>query len=188
MTSFLEPLLYKRPFKFHELFFGLIAITGLITIFGIESNNYFAILISLICTLLSVLFSLLNGFLIKKHSSFKISFYEIIFGLIAISIIILFADFKIPSLRSIKIMDWIFVFILGSICTAYAFVASTHILKSITPYTMMMSLNLEPVYGIFFSLIIFGEKEYMDIQFYVGAAIIFLGVVGNILYKFKKIS
>ncbi len=188
MTSFLEPLLYKRPFKFHELFFGLIAIIGLITIFGIESNNYFAILVSLICTLLSVLFSLLNGFLIKKHSSFKISFYEIIFGFFAISIIILFADFKIPSLRSIKIMDWIFVFILGSICTAYAFVASTHILKSVTPYTMMMSLNLEPVYGIFFSLIIFGEKEYMDIQFYVGAAIIFLGVVGNILYKFKKIS
>ena len=85
-------------------------------------------------------------------------------------------------------MDWIFVFILGSICTAYAFVASIHILKSITPYTMMMSLNLEPVYGIFFSLIIFGEKEYMGIQFYVGALIIFLGVIGNILFKFKKIS
>ena len=52
---------------------------------------------------------------------------------------------------------------------------------------MMMSLNLEPVYGILFSLIIFGEKEYMDIQFYVGAAIILLGVIGNIVFKFKKI-
>ncbi len=188
MTSFLEPLIYKRPIKIHELLFGLIAIIGLITIFGIQSNSYFAIFISLICTLLSVLFSLLNGYLIKKHSSFKISLYEIIFGFFIISIIILFSDFKIPSLRSIKIMDWIFVFILGSICTAYAFVASIHILKSITPYTMMMSLNLEPVYGIFFSLIIFGEKEYMGIQFYVGALIIFLGVIGNILFKFKKIS
>ena len=187
MTSFLEPLVYKRPFKTHELLFGFIAIIGLITIFGIQSNNYFAILVSLICTLLSVLFSLLNGFLIKEHSSFKISFYEIIFGLFIISIIIFFLDFKIPSLRSIKIMDWIFVFILGSICTAYAFVASTHILKYVTPYTMMMALNLEPVYGIIFSMIIFGEKEYMDIQFYFGAGIIFLGVIGNILFKFKKI-
>ena len=60
--------------------FGLIAIIGLITIFGIQSNNYFAILVSLICTLLSVLFSILNGFLIKNHSSFKISFYEMIIG------------------------------------------------------------------------------------------------------------
>ena len=85
-------------------------------------------------------------------------------------------------------MDWIFVFILGSICTAYAFVASIHILKSITPYTMMMSLNLEPVYGIFFSLIIFGEKEYMGIQFYIGSIVILFSVFGNILFKHKKIS
>ncbi|MFL2610819.1 MAG: hypothetical protein ACJ0P5_00990 [Flavobacteriaceae bacterium] len=49
-----------------------------------------------------------------------------------------------------------------------------------------MSLNLEPVYGILFSLIIFGEKEYMDIQFYIGAGIIFLGVIGNIVFKYKK--
>ena len=53
---------------------------------------------------------------------------------------------------------------------------------------MMMSLNLEPVYGIFFSLIILGEKEYMDSQFYIGALIILLGVIGNNIFKFKKIS
>ena len=53
---------------------------------------------------------------------------------------------------------------------------------------MMMSLNLEPIYGIFFSLIIFGEKEYMNTQFYTGALIILLGVIGNIMFKFKKIS
>ena len=81
MASFLEPLFYKRPFMIHELLFGLVAILGLSLIFGIQSDNYFAIFISLICTLLSVLFSLLNGFLIRKHSSFQISFYEIIFGL-----------------------------------------------------------------------------------------------------------
>ena len=59
MTSFLEPLFYKRPFRIHELIFGLIAVVGLFLIFGIESENYFAIFVSLICTLFSVLFSLL---------------------------------------------------------------------------------------------------------------------------------
>ena len=188
MTSFLEPIFYKRPFRIHELVFGLIAVVGLVLIFGIQYENYFAILISLICTLLSVLFSILNGYLIKNHSSFQISFYEILFGLIITSFIILFSDIQFPLLISIKFTDWIYIFILGSLCTAYAFVASTYILKFISPYTMMMSLNLEPIYGIIFSLIIFGEKEYMSIQFYVGAGIIFLGVIGNILYKFKKIS
>ena len=188
MTSFLEPIFYKRPFRIHELVFGLIAVVGLVLIFGIQYENYFAILISLICTLLSVLFSILNGYLIKNHSSFQISFYEILFGLIITSFIILLSDIQFPLLISIKFSDWIYIFILGSLCTAYAFVASTYILKFISPYTMMMSLNLEPIYGIVFSLIIFGEKEYMSIQFYVGAGIIFLGVIGNILYKYKKIS
>jgi len=188
MASFLEPLFYKRPFKIHELLFGSAAIVGLLIIFGIQSENYFAIFTSLVCTLLSVLFSLLNGYLIKKHSSLQISFYEIVFGLFVISLIIFFSDTKFPSLKSIKSSNWIYIFILGSLCTAYAFVASTYILKFITPYTMMMSLNLEPIYGIFFSLIIFGEKEYMNTQFYIGALIILLGVIGNIMFKFKKIS
>ena len=188
MTSFLEPIFYKRPFRIHELVFGLIAVVGLVLIFGIQYENYFAIIISLICTLLSVLFSILNGYLIKNHSSFQISFYEILFGLIITSFIILLSDIQFPLLISIKFSDWIYIFILGSLCTAYAFVASTYILKFISPYTMMMSLNLEPIYGIVFSLIIFGEKEYMSIQFYIGAGIIFLGVIGNILYKYKKIS
>ena len=188
MASFLEPLFYKRSFMIHELLFGLVAIIGLSVIFGIQSENYFAIFISLICTLLSVLFSLLNGYLIKKHSSFQISFYEIIFGFFIISLLIIFSDIKLPKPSSIKISNWIYIFILGSLCTAYAFVASNYILKSISPYTMMMSLNLEPVYGIFFSLIIFGEKEYMDVQFYIGAGIILLGVLGNIVFKYKKIS
>ncbi len=187
MTSFLEPLFYKRPFKIHELLFGLVAIVGLLLIFGIQSENYFAIFTSLICTLLSVLFSLLNGHLINKYSSLQISFYEIIFGLLVISLIIYFLDLKLPTLKSIKPLSWIYIFILGSFCTAYAFVASTYILKFISPYTMMMSLNLEPIYGIFFSLIIFGEKEYMDFQFYVGVLIILFGVLGNIIFKYKKI-
>ena len=187
MTSFLEPLFYKRPFKIHELIFGLIAVVGLFLIFGIESENYFAIFVSLICTLFSVLFSLLNGYLIKNHSSYQISFYEIIFGLFIISLIIFFSNIKFSTLISVDVSNWVYIIILGSLCTAYAFVASNYILRFITPYTMMMSLNLEPLYGIFFSLIIFGEKEYMGIQFYIGAGIILLGVIGNIVFKYKKI-
>ena len=188
MTSFLEPIFYKRPFKIYELLFGLVAVLGLLLIFGTQSENYLAITLSLICTLLSVLFSLLNGHLVQKYSSIQISFYELIFGLLIISSIIISSEYKFSKLYLIKSSEWIYIFILGSLCTAYAFVASTYILKFITPYTMMMSLNLEPVYGILFSLIIFGEKEYMGIQFYIGSIVILFSVFGNILFKYKKIS
>ncbi len=79
--------------------------------------------------------------------------------------------------------DWLWIFLLSSVCTAYATIASVVILKHVTPFTMMISLNLEPVYAIVFSLLIFGEKELMSTQFYIGVLIILAGVIGNGIYK-----
>ena len=65
-------------------------------------------------------------------------------------------------------------------------------MKHITPYTLMISLNMEPIYAILFSLLIFGDKELMHANFYLGVLIILLSVVGNGMYKLnnkkKKIS
>ena len=73
-------------------------------------------------------------------------------------------------------MDWLYLFILSSICTAYAFIASVKIMKYISPYTVMLTINLEPVYAIVLALFIFGDKEKMKPEFYIGAGIV-LGVV-----------
>jgi drug/metabolite transporter (DMT)-like permease len=73
-------------------------------------------------------------------------------------------------------MDWIYLFILSSICTAYAFIASVKVMKYLSPYTVMLTINLEPVYAIILALFIFGDKEKMNPSFYLGAGIV-LGVV-----------
>jgi drug/metabolite transporter (DMT)-like permease len=49
--------------------------------------------------------------------------------------------------------------LLGSICTAYAQIAAVKVMKTITPYTMMLTINLEPIYGIILALIVFSESE-----------------------------
>jgi drug/metabolite transporter (DMT)-like permease len=59
-------------------------------------------------------------------------------------------------------------------------------MKFLTPYTVMLTINLEPIYGILLAVIIFGEKEKMSPQFYVGAFIIFITVVINGILKNKK--
>jgi drug/metabolite transporter (DMT)-like permease len=69
-----------------------------------------------------------------------------------------------------------YLFVLSSICTAYAFIASVDIMKYISPYTVMLTINLEPIYAIILALFIFGDKEKMQPEFYVGAGIV-LGVV-----------
>lgn len=183
MTSVLEPILYKRPFRRYEVFFGLFVILGLYLIFGVQKENLWGIIAALSCTLLSVLFSLLNGKLIQKYPANNISFYQLFVGAIVMSFALGVTIDSPEFLFDLSWQDWLWIFLLSSVCTAYATIASVVVLKHVTPFTMMISLNLEPVYAIVFSLLIFGEKELMSTQFYIGVLIILGGVVGNGLYK-----
>jgi drug/metabolite transporter (DMT)-like permease len=80
-------------------------------------------------------------------------------------------------------MDWLYIFILASFCTAYAFIASVKILKHISPYTVMLTTNLEPVYGIVLAFFLLGDSERINPLFYVGALIILATVVANGILK-----
>lgn len=183
MTSVLEPLVYKRPFRRYEMFFGGIVIVGLYLIFGVQNEHFFAITVALLCTLLSVLFSLLNGKLIRHYPANTISFYQLLSGAVFTSVVLFFTVEDFRYLVALSGEDWLWLFLLASVCTAYATIGSVVVLKNVTPFTFMISLNLEPIYAIVFSLLIFGEKELMSTQFYVGVTIILFGVVGNALYK-----
>lgn len=83
----------------------------------------------------------------------------------------------------LSLEDFGWLFILASVCTAYAFIASVAVMKHLSPYTVMLTINLEPVYGIILALFIFEEKEKMNPQFYIGATIILLTVILNGVIK-----
>ena len=186
MTSFLEPLFYKRPLRLYEVFFGLFVIFGLYLIFGVQKDNMIGIVTALICTLLSVLFSLLNGKLIQHYPANSISFYQLLTGGLIFTVVLLLTDSSLERFHQLTYDDWLWLVLLATVCTAYATIASVNVLKHVTPFTMMISLNLEPVYGIVFSLLIFGEKELMSVQFYVGVVVILGGVIGNGIYKRQR--
>jgi drug/metabolite transporter (DMT)-like permease len=78
--------------------------------------------------------------------------------------------------------------ILSSVCTAYAFIASTAVMKFLSPYTVMLTINLEPIYGIILAVLIFKEKEQMSFEFYIGALIILFTVLLNVIIKSRKKS
>ena len=56
------------------------------------------------------------------------------------------------------------------------FVWMTEIMRYITPYSLIMAINLEPIYSIILALIIFGDNELMSPAFYIGSSII-IGIV-----------
>jgi drug/metabolite transporter (DMT)-like permease len=75
---------------------------------------------------------------------------------------------------------------LGSICTAYAFITSVKVMKYLSPYTVILTLNLEPIYAIILALFIFGEEEKMNPEFYFGAFIVLFVVLLNGMIKNKN--
>lgn len=192
-TSILEPVFYKRRLVGYEVVFGIVVMLGLYIIFRVETDYYLGILLGLISAFLSAIFTLMNGKLIKHAAPSVISFYELLTGVAAISIYLLFVTFTTSgesgfntSFFSLSQMDWFYIFLLASVCTAYAFIAAVAVMKHLSPYTIMLTINLEPVYGIFLAFLIFGSKEQMHPQFYYGAAIILATVILNGYLKTKR--
>ena len=60
------------------------------------------------------------------------------------------------------------------------------VMKFISPYTVVLSYNLEPVYGISLALILFPETETMGSQFYYGAILVLLSVLLDGIFKNVK--
>lgn len=185
-TSLIEPFFFKRKLIPLELIFGLIVVSGLYLIFNVETEYALGIVYALIAAFLSALFTVLNGLFIKNHNATVISFYQLLFGVLFITIYILATTGFTKEAFSLTNNDIIYLFILSSVCTAYAFVISVKIMKHLTPYTVMLTINLEPIYAIILALIIFGDKERMSPQFYIGALIILVTVIANGILKNKK--
>ncbi len=185
-TSLLEPIFFKRKIIKYEVVFGLIVIVGLYIIFKVETAYLTGILFALLSSFLGALFSIFNGMVVKTHDATIISFYELFFGVVFISIFIFSTDGFNVSFFDLSSTDWIYILLLASVCTAYAFIAAVHIMKWISPYTLMLTTNMEPVYGIILALLILGDKEYMNPTFYLGALIILMTVIVNGIIKTRK--
>lgn len=192
-TSILEPIFYKRKFVGYEILFGVLVIVGLYIIFQVETKYTLGIILGLSSAFLSAVFTLINGKLIKDTAPSVISFYELITGVVAISIYLAFVSFNSngnlgfnSTFFNLSAEDWLLLLILASICTAYAFIAAVAVMKHLSPYTIMLTINLEPIYGIFLAFLIFGSKEQMNPQFYYGALLILSTVILNGYLKTKR--
>jgi len=182
-ASFIEPFFFKRRIKLIEIVLGLLVIVGLYIIFNFESQYTLGIIYALISAFLSALFSVLNGVFIKKYEANTISFYQLLFGVLGVTIYLLLTQKFSVEFFLLQASDWIYLLILSSICTAYAFIASVQVMKYLTPYTVMLTINLEPIYAIILALLIFGEKEQMNPEFYYGACIVLIVVLLNGVLK-----
>jgi len=181
---FIEALYKRKKIDVQELIFGVLAIVGLYIIYQAEISLQLGMFVALLSSFLSALFSVFNADFVKEESAIVISFYEIVFGVIAVTVYLLCSgELLTEGFFILQPLDYLWLFVLSSVCTAYAFIVSIDLLKKLSAFTVMLTINLEPIYAIVLALILFPTNEKMSASFYLGAGLILLTVVVNGILK-----
>lgn len=182
-TSIIEPIFFKKKMVWYEIFFGLIVVFGLTIIFNVEGKYVEGIALALTSAFLSASFAVINSKFVQQYDATVISFYELSGGVLFFSVFLLFLGSFNADFFKLSVEDFIYLIVLSSVCTAYAFIASTAVMKFLSPYTVMLTINLEPIYGIILAVLWFKDKEQMSPEFYIGAVIILITVIINGIIK-----
>ena len=186
ITALLDPIFSKRKLLTYEVLFGGLAALGIVIIYNAEFEHYIGISIALLSALLSSLFTMLNRHMVKSARPITLSFYELFVGSLFGILVAYFSDMlTIENFRLIG-LDWLWLMLLGLIGTSFAFNMSIKVMKHLSSFTIMMVINLEPIYGILLSLAIWNEKAFMSLNFYIGFIIVISAIMMNGIYKRNK--
>jgi drug/metabolite transporter (DMT)-like permease len=203
-SALLNPVLNKGKLDPTELALGAIVVVGIVIVFYEEPNaasiktyawgnftltNYqLGLLIALFSASLSASFSILNKQLVARYPlPVQVTFWELTFAFVGVALYDLIAGSHNPmTLWATSANDWWFLAVLALLCTAYPFIKSVELLKRLSPFSVMLAINLEPVYGILLAALLFGAEENMNPQFYFGVLIILGTVIANGIIKAQK--
>ncbi|MES2655154.1 MAG: DMT family transporter [Bacteroidota bacterium] len=174
-ASFMQPLLLKKKFFWGDAFYGIVIFIGLAIILSFDSGAFLGVIYGVLAALTGAFFGTYNGKLITKHNSSVITLVEFIGAFIIITLVKLFMQSE-SFFPALSMEDFVWLLILSVLCTTVAFTMSVEIMKYFTPFTVIITNNLEPIYGVVFSLLLFGQSEIMNSQFYIGALIILICV------------
>ena len=203
-TALLNPILTKSKIDWTELGLGLLVILGIVIVFYEEPNSasleryslgslsftnfQIGLIIALFSAMLSASFSILNKKLVSRYPRpIQVTFWELSFAFLSILIYqLIFGTDTLMSLWASSYSNLLFLAILALLCTAYPFIKSVELLKRMSPFSVMLAINLEPVYGILLAALFFGATESMNPQFYIGVVIILTTVIANGIIKARK--
>lgn len=184
-ASILEPVIFKRKIDVSEVIMGIVIVACILLIFKTEFQYKEGILYGILCAIFGTIFSVFNGKMFGKTSSGNIIFYEIFSGWFILLIFYLGTG-QIFQINEINYRDLALICLLASVFTAFPMLESVKLMKYISPFTLILTVNLEPVYGIILAFFIFGESEHMSPIFYIASGVMILAIIANGLIKAKK--
>lgn len=181
-TALFEPLILKKRINITELFLGLLTMTGIYIIFHFDTQYKTGIIVGLISALLASLFPIYNREFLKRINVETMLTWQQTGGFIVLSILLPFYLQQFPTsnfLPGWKDLGWLLI--LSWFCSVIAFQLSANALKRLSAFTVNLTYNLEPVYGILLAFAVYKENEFLSKWFYIGFAIIAAALIIHII-------
>jgi drug/metabolite transporter (DMT)-like permease len=178
-SSLIEPLWKLAKIQWSEIFIGALSLLGILLIFHFDTQFRMGIIVGLFSALFAAIFSIINKQFTNHIDVQTIQSYEMTGGLLFLFPFVVLLAFN-TGFNPIGLvptsMDWFWLSILAIACTVW----STHLmlssLKHISAFTLNVTLNLEPVYGIILAFILFKEQKQLGLSFYAGIICIIISV------------
>lgn len=187
-TAILEPIMLRIPFDITEVLLGLMAIAGISIVFHFDPHFKLGIIISLFSALLASIFPILNRQILQKMDAETATRYQLSGGFLFITLLmpVYLHFFRVDRLLP-SLSDWMWLFILGFLCTVVAYDLFMKALQKISAFTVNLSYNLEPIYGIAMAFIIYREDKELSPGFYYGFCLIIAAVILQTLRQRRKV-
>jgi drug/metabolite transporter (DMT)-like permease len=181
-TALLEPIMTKKKFVPIEIFLGLVAIAGIYLIFHFDPQYKTGIILGIICTVLSCLFSILNKNQVSYTAPRTMMLYELSGGWLLLTLVMPLYLYLLPTAHWAPTrVDWVWLLLMSWVCTILAMDLSLQALQKVSAFTQNLTLNLEPVYGIILAFVVYKENKYLSQWFYLGFFLILFAVILQML-------
>jgi len=186
-TALIEPILLRVRIKWVEVFLGLMVIAGIYLIFHFNPKYKTGIILGITCAVLMAFVMIFIREFLQRINPQTVLTYQLSGGLVTLSVLMPFymrqfpTDYIFPNLK-----DWMWLLVLAWLCSVLAFQFSTYALKRLTAFTVNLSFNLEPVYGIFLAIVLFGESRDFDRSFFAGLSLIAASLIIHVIMLLRK--
>lgn len=181
-TALFEPLILKKKLNWTELFLGLVTLSGIYIIFHFDTRFKTGIMIGLVSAVLAALFPIFNREFLKRINVETMLSWQQTGGFLTLTLLLPFYLQQFPPdhfLPTWSDLGWLLV--LAWFCSVLAFQLSGNALKRLSAFTVNLTYNLEPVYGILLAFVVYKENKYLSHWFYWGFAVIAAALITHII-------
>lgn len=189
-TALFEPMIFRRRFSWVELGLSFITFAGVLCIFSFDASHRTGIAIGVASSAVYALYAIYNKKVSPGISSWTMMMYQMMGGLVAVSIIAPLYLLVFPSEQPVVVFpdtrNLIMMLCHSLIFTIFMCVLQIQALKRLSAFTVNLTYNLEPCYTIILAFIIFGEGKDINFSFYLGISLILLSVLLQSIRAWKK--